>query len=161
MSMMPWNNPMVENAGQPLMMAMVPLGGIDACKIHPYSSINQSFMILPAKYLGKIGRSFGTKANLIPVDIENVPPEIRNFCTKKYGQRFTKCPKIWMALTSREDESSTPQNEKAVFKFLHDNKQITWLQDRLDEVMKIREKEKNLHTQNLIVEKIGTGRERE
>jgi len=157
---MSWNNPLTDSK-EPEEIAIAPLGGIDAVGIHPKSSPNSPIVIMLSKYFGQAGKSYGTLGCEIPIPHSMVPEEIHDFCTQMMGTRYTKCKgQIYIVLTSPVDNTNDVENQKAVYKFLEDNKRIRHLTNELDDMMTLDEKKKKLSKPQYYLEKAGVIEER-
>jgi len=155
----PWSNDLIADKKKPMMMAFVPLGGINFWGINPRSPSNKPFIIQPWNDLGKIGDCYRSKTNLIPHSFEQLPPDIRDFALKTYGNRILKCPMILFGLTSYEDGSANTHNERIWFARRKDNEQVSKMENLLDWANKELERKGRSKERVVFAERMGTGSE--
>lgn len=150
-----WTNELLQNSESTLQMVAMPLGGIDAYYIHPYSSINDPLVVFSAKYLKKKGRGFICEANLNRKDDYDFPPDIRKKLIKKYGNRFTKCQKLYLAYTGHHDCSISSKNEQIEFNYTRDNRIDNYYLEQLDEIMTLKERKEDKLKKPIILKRTG------
>lgn len=153
----PWNNDLVKvkdgEHQEPMMMAVIPLGGINYWSFNPDSAPDKPLVIQPAEDLQKIGLCYRSVTTLIPYNPEEIPPDLRHFCERTLGKRFTDCKQIYFGLTSHIDGSTNPHNERLMFEKSKENTYIGQMEDQLDSVYKElrrgkKEKEKTIFVKN-------------
>jgi len=154
-----WNNEIFKKPPQKtLKMIAMPLSGIDAFRIHPYSTINDPIVVFPVKYLKKRGRGFLCEANLKRRGINYFPPDMKQKLTWRYGQRFTKCKHLYLAYTGYHDCSISSNNEQIEFEYTRDNRIDNYYLDQLEDVMTYNQRKNDrMGKGTKVVEVIGRG----
>jgi hypothetical protein len=153
----PWNNDLVQikegEQPDPMMMAVIPLGGINYWSFNPDSAPDKPLVIQPYEDLQKVGSSYHSVTTLLPYSYDEVPPDLRHFCERTLGKRFTDCKTILFGLTSHIDGSTNPHNERLMFEKSKQNTYIKQMEDERDSLYKElrrknKEKEKTIFVKN-------------
>lgn len=155
----PWNNDLVSETTKPAMTAFIPIGGINYWGINPSSPSNKPFVIQYWNDLQKIGESWRSKACLRPINIDAIPPDLREYGEKMYGRRFTGCPMVLIGFTSNEDGSANAHNERIWFERAKENKLITKMEYINDYTNKELDRVKKSKEKTIFVEHYGSGKE--
>jgi hypothetical protein len=161
--LVPWNNELVqvtdknnEEIKDPKMMAVIPLGGIDYWGFNPESSSDKTLVIQPYEDLQKIGLCYRSITTLYPYFPEEIPPDLRHFCERTLGKRFTDCKTILFGLTNHIDGSTNPRNERVMFQKSKENAYINQLEKTIDKLYKEKRRENKEREKTVYVKPAGT-----
>jgi hypothetical protein len=155
----PWNNELVQENGEPMDIAFVPLGGINFMGFNPESPNDQPIAICPAYDLKRNGEGLATDTNLKPKDLDEIPADLRHYGVKTFGRRLTKSPKILYGLTSHTDGSANAHNERIMFEQTKENRQIAKLEDLLDKAYQQLERRDRTKEKTYFINRVGEGKE--